>query len=466
MSKLHKLYQQILDFAGFKVEEDGELSITLNGRDFPADIDGKKLKFPYQDCLKNLDPEREIIFHPFQEYINRGESDVVRKLRRIINIRLNIATISVIDALMTVLSNPAVHSKLTPQQRELIKSVDVIDDVLRGRFMSMAAAGFSAAPDSLFVNIYTKKSGTFRGERHPRVGVVTFPGAVEKHAAFEKLKDKEFAKVMQVFAFAFPGYDEAEAYNGFSDSVDCPWLDCLLRTAANVAGRLNELWDMYGSFVDNENVIKFNLDWLEGIDNLNALKKEIALIPSQRGNEGADEAAQAQAQAAVTHSQVGRPAMTIPEASLNPPPVQNAAPVHTQVPVAPVQEKPIWGDAVKPLPPSAQQPLQVAPVARTSDGKVSFSDLMRAGQQNQPPQQPQFYQQPVQNAVPPHLYQQQLMQYQHMAAHSPTMASLMPHPAMSVPVDPWGRPIVHVQQQPTYQAVPGYYGPTGGIQNI
>lgn len=453
MNKLHVLYKNILDFAGFTVDDDGSMRVVLNGRSFPADIDGKLLKFPYDASLKKLDPAKEIIFHPLQEFINRGESDVVRKLRRVINVRLNLSTLSMLDGLMEILSTPALHSKMNPQQRELIKSVDVVDEVFRGKFMAAATAAFAETPDALFVNIYTKKSGTFRGERHARVGVVSFPSSTDIPAGFQKIKEKDWKKVQQLLEFIFPGQEDGDAYNSFSDSTDCPWLDCLLRTSINVAGRLNELWAVYGKFINNENVIDFNLEWVDGFDDLNSYKKEIMMIPSQRGNEGEPEA----------KAEPTKPSVSmISAAALNPAPTPTVA--------APVQETqfvdrrhhtpaaPIYGDAVQPLQPQypGQVPGQVvapAPVKHNADGKVSFDSLVQSSPMPMMMQPTQFNSPITQQQ----LQQQQLMQQAAMM-QSPSMAAMvgmMPgmYPGGVMPgmaVDPWGRPVgVPMQQQMT-----------------
>lgn len=467
-NKLYTLYQNILDFAGFRVEDDGKLLVTLNGREFPADIDGKQMMFPYDTALKKFEPEKHVIFHPLQEFINRGESDVVRKLRRVINIRLNLATLSMIDGLMMILSSPALHAKMNPQQRELIKSVDHVDEVLRGKFMSASTGAFGDNPDALFLNIYTKKSGTFKGERHARVGVVTFPIFDAVPDAFKKFKDADWKKILQIMEFIFPGEDEKEAYNGFSDSTDCPWLDCLLRTSINLTGRLNELWDLYGKFIDEENMIRFNMDWVDGFDNLQAYKKEIMMIPSQRGNEGESEL-HAKPSASTA------PAMAMPASALNaspaPAPVQQTpapAPVATPQ-VQPAQpNKPIWGDAVQPAYPQMPGMSATAPVTpppRKDNGKVSFDSLAT---NNPMVTMPTPFNSPIvaaqQNA--------QMLAYQAAMMNSPSMAAMagvmpgmapgmMPPMQMGYPqqpqypqyqqypqqnmgyqLDPWGRPIM------------------------
>lgn len=429
MNKLEKLYKDILSFAGFEVKDDGELLITMGDRTFPADIDGKLLRFPCKEALNAFDPEKHVIFHPLREFVNRGESDVVRKLRRVINVRLNLATLSLIDGLMTILSNPAMHAKMNPQQRELLKTVDVVDEVLRGKFMSMAPVAFAASPDCLFTNIYTKKAGVYQGTRHARVGIVNFPILSDRPEAFAKLKPADWEKIKQVITFIFPDLT-GEEFNSFSDHVDCPWIDCLLRTSANVAGRINELWGIYEKFiVDEANVIRFDMDWVDDFENLAEYKKEIAMIPSQRGNEGErDDANVVDVKPTVS---VPVKAFDVPASQPKPAPVPVSAPASTAM-AATVQPTaapaPLWGDAVKPMPvPIMGQPgmhpgmmpstmPQQAPRPKT-DGKVDLDDLVR---NNPMVGMPNGFRSPISAAAE----NAQMMAYQAAMMRSPSMAGM------------------------------------------
>lgn len=489
MNKLHTLYAQILEFAGIKIENDGRLTIDFKDRQFPAEIGGKRMVMPYDEILRQLDSEKEIVFHPFQEFINRGESDVVRKLRRIINIRLNIATLAAIDAMMEILSNPALHAKMSPQQREVIKSVGEVDGVLRGKFMALATTAFAENPDALFVNIYTKKSGVFKGNKHARVGVVTFPIYESTAFAGTKLGKKgSWETILQIINFVFPGsQDDAEAYNSYSDSTDCPWLDCLLRTAINVTERLNEIVRIYGNLIDGDNLVTFNMDWVDGFDNLNTYKKEIALIPSQRGNEGEIEAKATNGPAAaLSPAAVAGPA-TLPATA----PVQPAVQMQPQ---QPAEKQPLWGDAIKPIQPPpmpvqyGQQPAPATMPKPDSSGKVKLDDLISRPPQMpmQQPMMPQYPMDPRYGYAPPPqqdffpspitaMYGQRPGVPMHQPAlySSPTMAMMAggqyQPPPQQYPMQQYpqqGYPQQAYAQPYQAQAVDAYGRPVGAIPGV
>lgn len=375
-NKLFNLYENILDYCGIKVNEDGTTRIVLGERSYPTEIDGKQLKMPYHENLKSFNPDKEVIFHPFQEHINRGESDVVRKLRKTINVRLNISIISLMDELLCLIASPAEHSKLNPQQRELLRSVGVVTDPMRGYFAEWCSKAFAESPDALFVNIYPKRHGKIRDEKHARVGVVSFPfyQAAKKYSG--KIKAAEWEILYQLFEFIFPdsrpnGDNESEAYNGFSDSTDAPWLDCILKTSYNIAGRLNELYSLYREFLDDSNIISFNDKWVEAIDNLGAYRKEIAMIPSQSGNEGRIAQEPAPALPAPTPVQEPKSSPAIP---FNSNAIEQAINSNRQI-NQPQPQMAVVNPAMTNVAPMMQpaQPQQTY----TSDGKLSFDSILQ-----------------------------------------------------------------------------------------
>lgn len=308
MSKLLKLYTEILSYAGMAPNEKDEVMITLLGEEAPAMIDGKRLVMPTRDILKTTDPEKDIVFHPFQEFVNRGESSIVRKMRKAINIRLNLAVAELAPNLFKIMSNPAMHQRFTPQQREILRVVTESKIDTGPKFSEFTQQFFSTELDRIYVNIYLKKSGKIADKVHSRVGVVSFPG-FERFAEKDKPKkftNAEWAAFRSMLQFIFPGAEEnAESYYGYSDSHDFPWLECLLRTAVAMSSRLNELYAVYREFFPDDAEIltlPFNEDWVSKLDNVDDYRDEIRLIPSQRGNEGEVEAAAPKAASGIVQS--------------------------------------------------------------------------------------------------------------------------------------------------------------------
>ncbi len=469
--KLTELYEHILNYAGVYAKPDGSTEIILEGNAQPCLINEKQLMLPYESVLKHP-PENTVIFHPFNEYVNRGESDIVRKLRRMINIRINLGVMSLADKLLQLLESAAEHKHLSPQQRELMTSVKgkfkpvTGESELRAKLASFATKIFIETPDSVFVNIYLKKSGTFRNEKHARVGIVSFPfyEALADYTGFTK-DQKE--TVLSLFEFIFPGSkDENESYNGFSDSMGCPWLDCLLKTSYNMVSRMTELASLYKEFIEKMNEegipssLIFDRQWVEPMENLDQYQKEILLIPTQAGNEGV-----------VEKPAVQSPAASIAMATVNAP----LRPQVTPVPQPTTAQHPAQGNTTTPVQFTSpaerfvqpiQQPMvpqQNQQLAFTSDGMLDMSKMLPGAQayQGYPMGAPPSL--GILTIPNPIQQQQEALYLNNLAISNPAMyQAVMAQRGMQQPMMPGYPQYGYPQQQPQYpQAYPQQYGPPG-----
>lgn len=374
MPSLMELYTGILSFAGAEPNKEGEIDIIHCGKRIPAKVGDKRLKLPTKENLKNFNQDTDRIFHPFQEHINRGESEIVRSLRKMLGVRINSAALIMFDEMLNLLASSALHPKMNAEQRELLKSVsDELNLTTRASFMEFITKSIREHPDSYFVSIYLKKFGTFKGEKHSRVGVVTFPFYKLMEEKSSKFNKSEWAGIQKLFEFIFPGSkDVEECYNGFSDNANAPWLDVLLKTSYNIASRLNELAALYGNLIDTEKLITFNAEWIDVLDNLDPYRKEIMLIPSQLGNDGSSSQEQASSQPA--EIKVNSPSPVPQVARVNPAPIQTQQ-IQPGTFQAGLKASDIYGSHIQRTP-VVQQPM------KTPSGKVSYSDVLNS--RNQP----------------------------------------------------------------------------------
>ena len=121
--RLLKLYEAILKFCSMEPGDGGKIDIVTHDSRKPAMIDDLRMAMPTMENLRADPDEKLIIFHPLREYIDRGESVVVRKLRHHINVRLNFAVYALASELFRIIADTANHDKLTPEQRELLLQV-------------------------------------------------------------------------------------------------------------------------------------------------------------------------------------------------------------------------------------------------------------------------------------------------------------------------------------------------------
>lgn len=418
--KLNEIYRSVLKFCGLEADDQGYISTTINDSREPCFIDGLRMVLPTQNHLKNFNAKEKIIFHPLTESTLRGESEVVKKLKHVINVRLNFTIGHIAHSLLDLIASPEIHSRLNPEQSELMFQVKDGDEKSVTNFVSQMVAGIKAHPDRVFVNIYLKRGGNCNGKRYSRVGIVSFPfyqKLIEDKVEKIRVKDKDTYK--ELMQFIFPNLTNEEEYNFGSDSQVAPYLESLMRTAANLASRLNDILVTFGDYIEDSEKLIFDADWLEAFQDLNALMPEIRKVPVQFGNDGS---------------------LSIVD--------EIAAPETQQIQVAPQQQQPYQQPG---YPQQPQQPAAPArPELKITNKGLDFKSLMQTN-----PAVASAY-----NPMLPHIaaqqYQQQMMA---MAQQPPSWANNPQMPPGYPPMPPgYGAPPGY---PPQGMPPPGYYPPQG-----
>lgn len=358
--KLNEIYRSILSFAGMEADAQGFITTGVDSRRNPAIINGAQLVLPMATHLRNADPKVRMIFHPLTENILRGESEVIAKLKSVINVRLNYTIGTVAVNLINLVASPEFHSRLTPEQQELLTSVSDADEKSQSNFVSAMVKGIKASPERVFTNVYLKRGGTYKGKRYSRVGIVSFSFYDQLvKGQLEGVRVKDIKTFKQIFEFMFPDIAESEEYNFGSESHVAPYLEALMRSSANIASRLNDLLTLYADFIDESDKISFDSEWMEYFQDLTALLPEIRKVPVQVGNDGA----------------IGNQAEEQ---------VVAAAPV-AAAPLQPQQPQPGYtvvstpnGYVTTPTVPVHAPPPVAAPTPRKANGTVSFDTVMQS----------------------------------------------------------------------------------------
>lgn len=387
--RLLKLYEAILKFCSMEPGDGGKIDIVTRDSRKPAMIDDLRMAMPTMENLRAGPDEKLIIFHPLREYIDRGESIVVRKLRHHINVRLNFAVYALASELFRIIADTANHDKLTPEQRELLLQVQNVDATTEQRFMDYVIKKYKDMTSRYFVNIYLKKSGVYKGEKHARVGVVSFP--------FYELLDDTTIKTSRVadretfrsmLSFIFPGsLDDKEEWNSFSDSRNAPWLECLLKTSLKLAERINELSHLYKDFLTHREDFMFDTSWMEAIDNLSDYEGDIAKIPTQRGNEGTLPQGEKEGAAIQRKEEATRPVESKPSTTASTGMAPPRSVMERQAPSPPPpprQTVPVRGQAPYPghgYPPPVHPQHQEPPSAVLPDGTLDLDVVLATNPQ-------------------------------------------------------------------------------------
>lgn len=333
------IYKSILNTAGMKADDNGLVTVVYDVKSDPVTIDGKRLALPTPNNLNDASISNKIIFHPLRESLMRNESDVVQHLRQAINIRINFTIAAICKDLLKASAEIDNHSKLDPDQAEILSVLKEADDETVVKFVSIMLAAIKEHADRAFVNIYIKKGGTVNDRKYSRAGIVTFPFYNELHKNEDKiygvkLRAADRRSFIALFEYIFPGIAEAGKYNVGSDSQVAPILDSLMRTVMGVACKLNDVLELFGNIIDEHETLMFDALWSDAFADLEALNPLIRQIPMQLGNEGKQTSIENAGQQAPQHVQTFQPQPTLVTQAFTPPIVNQFVPQQFNQPFA------------------------------------------------------------------------------------------------------------------------------------
>jgi hypothetical protein len=360
-----KLYTNILNATGCKVDKEGYVSVdpsVFTGepseKTLPFIVNEKRVVLPTFEHQRSASDDK-IIFHPLNENILRGESDVVIKLRTAFSIRLNHLFFISIKTAIQMIYDIDSHRKFSPQQHEILSLAPDLDETTAVDFVRMMKAATAQGSNS-HVSLYLKRSGTVDGKKFSRVGVVGFPFYNELKKEQDtyygvKLRKRDRVGLLKLIEFIFPDIDKEGSYSRGSNSQVAPFMDALMKAVMSVGSKLNDYFETYKNVIpDFDQGMLISSDWVEDMDNLEANIIHIRKIPSQPGNEG---------------SIKQEPNLPVSAAPVQPAPVVYSTPV--QQPVQQPQVQP-WQHS----PIQQPQPIhQTGSATPSSNGKVSFSSI-------------------------------------------------------------------------------------------
>lgn len=317
------IYRGILHTAGMVADEEGFISAQFGKVPAkPVLVKGKRLVLPTPEQLRNPDFSNRVRFHPLNESIIRGESDVLVKYREILTTRLTFSITYVAINLLMIATSPAQHSDLTPEQALFLNKVKDANEGTLDRLKEIATKMLVAEPNKGFLHFYIRKNAKINGKEHRRAGIVSFPFYEEIRKTPEpkqpnevygvKLRKVDRESLKALMEFMFPGIDKPETFNRGSqfDEV-APSLEALLRSAIAVGDCVNTVIELFKDKLEDAEDVMFVADWDHILLDMNALLPKIRMIPMQQGNEGNMPAVPGQAAA---------PLIPVPEKTTTEPP--------------------------------------------------------------------------------------------------------------------------------------------------
>jgi hypothetical protein len=269
---------------------DGRLSLKVPNEndeysETPCLINGKRVVLPTDAILRAGTLEGMIAFHPLSEHTLRGESEIIKFLRKMIKFRLASVSSQLLIELMCIAADPEQHEDLSPRQAAYLQSVPDANDKTVKALSKLLQTHF----DDLF-NVYLKRPDDRDNDTFRRVAAVSFPLWDELNTAGSKVYEVECGSVKNkktiaaLFEYVFPNPEGPDEWSVGSNNGVAPYFDSLMKCYLGIGRHLAKLVYKYRKYLDHPDLQRSTLDWEEGLDNLDRWK---ILIPPLPGNEGA-----------------------------------------------------------------------------------------------------------------------------------------------------------------------------------
>lgn len=290
--RLLKLYKSILESLDVRADNVGLLTHTRpDGQveQINVSIDGqsKRLAMPNPELLRKGMPDELVAFHPLSEISNRGESEVLRKLKLLVNLRLTTVLTMMLDDLAELAADKERRKALPPKLLTLLEAMPHADQKLVDNITHLIGAALSGGKNRL-ISIYLSRGGKYMGEKHARVATVSFPILAELDDPDRKvygvqLRAKDIPQIKALFDWILPNSDQVGTYNACSDSMDAPYFEALMRAYVKVARQLNSIQRIASKYLSESQLMKTDVDWITELDEMEQMRHE---IPPLDGNKG------------------------------------------------------------------------------------------------------------------------------------------------------------------------------------
>lgn len=290
--KLLDFYRKVLKAANILTDDQGLCSVVAGTATLPFTIDGKRLVLPTSEHLSNPDKSGIILFHPLSENIMADESKILSKYRAAITVKLNASIGKLIENLIHLGNSPAEHSKLKPDQIELLGILKDVDEKSLINFQGILKTTGLTNQDKSLVHIFLKQGGKVKNKTYQRACIVKF-GLYKELIKKEKvvcgvtLRKKDTECFIKLLEYVLPGIEEDGFYNRGSESDVGPFMDALMKSVMHIAGNINRITKDLEGFIAKPEEILMTDDWVECFDNLAQFLGEVRAIPMQAGNQGA-----------------------------------------------------------------------------------------------------------------------------------------------------------------------------------
>ena len=285
---IDQFYERLLKSLSLDIDPSGLVGMKLEDQVIPCTVQKHRLALPTQTRIRSGEWDGLVAFHPLSENVARGVSPVLKKLRDLINYRLNSVAMVLMEELMAIASDRSYQDKLKPDQGSLLETLNMADEKTYKAMQSIFDNLSTGGPRSL-VNLYMKRGGKLGAEKFSRLAVVNFPISDELDDEKPEVFDKKLTRkrdkrmIRNLFYWVFPEADSLEYYSCGSNSMISPYFESLCLAYVKVAKELNRVTGLFKQHLDDPDGLHIDLSWTEALPHLEMYRD---VIPPLEGNQG------------------------------------------------------------------------------------------------------------------------------------------------------------------------------------
>lgn len=303
-----EFYRQLLQSLGCSISPEGLVSTTINGSAEPMIVtkaNNKRLTLPTPFYLDNPNEEALVQFHPMSEGYDKGESEVLTSLKRLIASHLMFRICDVMALVAKIAADHELQKNLKPSAtREFSKylkdfdkkSYKLVMDIL-GKINPSDRDHKGRALSTICITLLRRQE--IFGKPYQRVAVVSFPLMEAILVAKEEMIETGTSKIFGItpgrknqydilanlFNFIFPDAETIGSWSMGSNSLAAPYFHALLTTYVKIAERLNEVVNMVSKNASKEYPeLLYNLTWKDQLND--DFSQFVGRLPPAQHNKG------------------------------------------------------------------------------------------------------------------------------------------------------------------------------------
>lgn len=295
MSKLISFYTDVLSSMNIHADKDGLLSIrgTESG-DWPLTIKDLRMTLPVPGILNRDNWHKTFVaFHPLSENVMLGESEVIKKIKTTINLRLNTVLCDSITQLLELAANKPGHGSLNSKQKALLAVAHDVDDKTVKAWLSVVQQVSPTVTKNNIVNIYLRRGSTLEGTQYQRVAVVAFPimehfetmESVETDTAGNKknvyrigeatMRKKDKEMIYNILTYVLREIEESNSYSAGSNATVAPYFVALMSAFAKIAKDINSITSLFAKKLNDPESLIFNLSWVGDLASIGNVRDQV-----------------------------------------------------------------------------------------------------------------------------------------------------------------------------------------------